>query len=143
MNEREILTVREFDAPRALIWKAWTDPRRLAQWWGPKGFRNTFDEFDVRAGGDWRFTMHGPDGTGYPNHIVFREIAEPGRLVLDHVSLPRFLITATFEDLGAKTRVAFSGVFETDEVFRAIKPMATQGNEEMFDRLQSLLAEMK
>jgi uncharacterized protein YndB with AHSA1/START domain len=139
---RELLTVRDFDAPRSLVWKAWTDPHHLARWWGPKGFTNTFDEFDFRVGGHWRFTMHGPDGTGYPNHIVFQEIAEPARLVMDHISLPHFLITVTFEDLGGRTRVSFSGVFDTEEVFQAIRPMATNGNEEMFDRLREHLAGM-
>ena len=67
LSDREIVTTRVFDAPRELVFKAWTDPDHLAKWWGPKGFTNTFQEFDMRPGGVWRFIMHGPDGVDYKN----------------------------------------------------------------------------
>ena len=59
---REIVSIRVFDFPRELVFNAWTDPEHLVHWWGPKGFTNTFHEFDLRPGGIWRFVMHGPDG---------------------------------------------------------------------------------
>ena len=77
--DREIVSARVFDAPRELVWKAWVDPKHVAQWWGPKGFTNTIHEMDVRPGGVWRFAMHGPDGTDYKNEIVFIEVVRPER----------------------------------------------------------------
>lgn len=68
--DREIATTRIFDAPRKLVWKAWTDPNHVAHWWGPNGFTNTIHEMNVAPGGVWRFMMHGPDGTDWPNKIV-------------------------------------------------------------------------
>jgi uncharacterized protein YndB with AHSA1/START domain len=81
LSDREIVTTRVFDAPRELVFKAWTDPDHLAQWWGPKGFTNTFQEFDMRPGGIWRFVMHGPDGVDHKNKSVFVEVVKPGRKV--------------------------------------------------------------
>src|SRR5450631_188479 len=83
-SDREIVITRVFDAPRELVFKAWTDPKHLVHWWGPNGFTNTFHEVDIRPGGVWRFTMHGPDGVDYPNRIVFEEIVKPERIVYAH-----------------------------------------------------------
>lgn len=69
--DREITISRVFNAPRELVFRAWTEPQHLAQWWGPKNFTNTFHQFDPRPGGDWRFIMHGPNGTDYPNYSVY------------------------------------------------------------------------
>src|SRR2546430_11151240 len=80
-SDREILLTRVFDAPRELVFKVWTDPEHVGRWWGPRGFTNTIHEMDVRPGGVWRFTMHGPDGVDYLNRIVFIEVARPERLV--------------------------------------------------------------
>lgn len=86
---RELVITRIFDAPRDLVFKALTDPKQVAQWWGPKGFTNPICEWDARAGGDIRVDMRGPDGNVYPMGGVFREIAPPERLV--------FTITAFFD----------------------------------------------
>lgn len=107
VSARELAATRIFDAQRELVFKAWTTPEHLAQWWGPRGFTNTFQEFDLRPGGVWRFIMHGPHGADYPNQSVFVEIVPPERIVLQHVSEPRFQVTAIFEDLGGKTRLTF------------------------------------
>src|SRR5579862_8930953 len=79
--EREVTITRTFAAPRALVFKAWTDPQHLAQWWGPKGFTNPVCEFDARVGGALRIHMRGPDGTIYPMEGVIRELVTPERLV--------------------------------------------------------------
>ncbi len=75
--EREIVATRVFDAPRALAFKAWTEPTHLARWWGPNGFTITTYEMDFRVGGAWRFVMHGPDGRDYQNENVYVEIVSP------------------------------------------------------------------
>jgi uncharacterized protein YndB with AHSA1/START domain len=70
-SERQIVTERVFNASRETVFSAWTHPELLKQWWDPKGFTNTFHEFDLRAGGHWKFTMHGPDGGNYANEKIW------------------------------------------------------------------------
>jgi uncharacterized protein YndB with AHSA1/START domain len=111
--DREIVATRVFDAPRELVFDMWTDPIHIAQWWGPKGFRNTIHQMDVRPGGQWRFVMHGPDGVDYKNEIVYTEVVRPERIAYDHVSGPRFRAVATFADEEGKTRLTVRMVFET------------------------------
>jgi uncharacterized protein YndB with AHSA1/START domain len=115
-DPRAIIGTREFDAPRALVFEAWTDPKHLSQWWGPDGFTTTTSAFDMRPGGVWRFVMHGPDGRGYENRVTFDEIVKNERLVYHHggddVEPVQFRTTVTFEDLSNnRTRVTLRGVF--------------------------------
>ena len=115
-GDRVISSTRVFDAPRELVFDAWTDPEAVAQWWGPNGFTITTFEMDVRPGGVWRFVMHGPDGRDYQNRIVYVEVQRPERIVYDHVTGPVFRATATFEDLGGKTKLTLVSVFESAEI---------------------------
>ena len=110
--EREITITRVFDAPRALVFKAWTDANELAQWWGPKGFTNPVCELDVRAGGAIRIHMRSPDGSVYPMKGEFREIVPPERLVFTNIAVDvagkpiiEGLTTVTFIERGGKTTV--------------------------------------
>lgn len=111
--ERELSTQRLIGAPRGRVFEAFRDPRELARWWGPRGFTNTFHEFDLRAGGKWRFTMHAPDGGSFANESVFVEVAPPERVVIRHESAPRFEMTITFEDRGGETLVGWRQTFPT------------------------------
>jgi uncharacterized protein YndB with AHSA1/START domain len=138
--DREIVTTRVISAPRELIWRAWTEPEHVRNWWGPKGFTNTFHEFDLRPGGKWRFIMHGPDGKDYPNESVFIEIRRPERLVFEHQSAPRFRATVLFEDFGGKTKITFRQLFELPEDYRRVKVFAVPANEENMDKLEAELA---
>src|SRR5262245_18024567 len=123
-----IITQREFDAPRALVFEVWTDPKHLAQWWGPQGFTTTTSAFDMRAGGVWRFVMHGPDGRDYDNRITFDEVVKPERIRYHHgggedVEPVQFHTTVTFEDLGHnRTRITLHATFpsaaERDRVIK-------------------------
>ena len=83
-DPRSIIGKRVLDAPRALVFSVWTDPKHLTQWWGPNGFTTTTYSFDFRPGGTWRFVMHGPDGRDYQNLITFEEIVPPERIVYRH-----------------------------------------------------------
>lgn len=140
---REIHSTRVFQAPRELVWRAWTEPEHLAQWWGPKGFRNTFQEFDFRPGGHWRFVMHGPDGQDYKNESVFVEITEPERIVFDHISGHFFRVVATFtEEAPNQTRISFRMIFRSAAECDRIRPIAQPGNEQNFDRLAAELERM-
>jgi uncharacterized protein YndB with AHSA1/START domain len=114
--DREIFATRLFDAPRELVFSTWTDPKHIANWWGPTGFRNTIQEMDVRPGGVWRFIMHGPDGRDYPNKIVYREIVRPERIVYDHESGPPFHVTVTFSEAGPWTKVSMHMLFASEKV---------------------------
>ena len=139
-HDREIVTTRVFDAPRERVFRAWTDPDHLAKWWGPKGFTNTFQEFDMKPGGVWRFVMHGPDGVDYKNKSVFVEVVKPERIVFQHVSGPRFKVTATFAEEAGKTRLIFRMLFETAAECAKVKVYAVEANEQNFDRLEAQLA---
>src|ERR1700752_5075895 len=105
--DREIVLSRLLNAPRELVFAVWTDPKHIAEWWGPNGFTNTIHEMEVKPGGVWLLTMHGPDGTDYPNKIVYEEIVKPEKLVYSHGSGmegdPGFHVTITFEAQGEKT----------------------------------------
>jgi uncharacterized protein YndB with AHSA1/START domain len=143
-SDREIVTTRVVDAPRERVWKAWTDPKQVAQWWGPNGFTNTIHEMDVRAGGVWRFVMHGPDGMDYKNKSIFEEIVKPGRLVYTHVSGPKFQATATFDEHGGKTTVTMRMLFDTAaERDRTVKVFgAVEGAKQTLERLNRHVAKM-
>ena len=149
-DPRSIIGTRVFDAPRELVWTAWTDPKHLAQWWGPNGFSTTTSAFDMRPGGVWRFVMHGPDGRDYENRITFDEIVKPERLVYHHgggedVEPVQFTTTVTFEDLGGKTRLTWRGVFPSAaERERVIKEYgADKGLVQTLSRLGEYLATME
>ena len=126
-DPRVMIGTREFDAPRDLVYAVFTDPKHLAQWWGPNGFTTTTLSFDMRPGGVWRFVMHGPDGRDYQNRITYEEVVPPQRLVYRHgggedVEPVHFRQTITFEDLGGRTRIIWRGDFpsaaERDRVIR-------------------------
>ena len=136
---RTLSTSRVFNVSPEALWAAWADPARLRQWWGPKGFTNSFEIFEFREGGDWRFVMHGPDGRDYPNHSSFVEIRPFSRIVIDHVAQPKFRLTATFEDLGGKTRLHFNQEFDTFETFAAVRHYAEPSNEQNLARLEEHL----
>lgn len=139
IREREIVANRIFDAPRELVWRAFTDPEHLQHWWEPKGFTNTFHVFELKPGGLWRFTMHGSDGRNYENENVFVEIDWLSRIVFDHVSDPQFRATLGFEALGEKTKLTFHQSFETEAAFEFVKPFAVPGLEQNLERLAERL----
>ena len=148
-SDREISLTRVFDAPRALVFRAWTEPEHLVRWLGPAGFTNTTQAIDIRPGGVWRFIMHGPDGTDYPNRIIFNEIVPPGRLVYTHDDDDRgaasaFQVTVTLEEQGARTLLTSRMVFPTAAAREHVvqKFHAIEGAHQTMDRLAAHLAQM-
>jgi uncharacterized protein YndB with AHSA1/START domain len=119
--ERELVITRIFDAPHALVFKAWTEPERLMRWWGPRGYMMTLCKMDLRPGSTYRFHMRSPEGTEHRSAGVFREVVEPERLVLtrawvDAEGKPghETLLTVTFADHGGKTLLTLhQEVFES------------------------------
>lgn len=136
-----VRTVQEFDVPREVLYNAWANPEQIAQWWGPRGFTNTFDTFDFQPGGDWIFTMHGPDGTGYPNHSIFTKIQAPSRIEFDHISGHKFHVIAEFDDLGNnRSKLTWRMIFEDAEEFEKVKEFVKKGNLQNVEKLQAFLA---
>jgi uncharacterized protein YndB with AHSA1/START domain len=112
LPEREVVITCIFDAPRELVFKMWTDPKYLADWWGPGVFTNPVCEVDARVGGAWRIVMRGPDGTDYPCGGVYREVVVPERLVFTNIATDKDgnpvldgLTTVIFDDHNGKTRL--------------------------------------
>jgi uncharacterized protein YndB with AHSA1/START domain len=137
---REIVNTRLFNVPREQLYEAWTDPGLLARWWGPKGFTNTFHAFSAEPDGEWVYTMHGPDGTDYPNRSIFREFDYPERLMLEHMEpMHHFKVIATFETEAGKTRLTFRMIFDTEAECERVRPYVPQANEQNLDRLEALV----
>lgn len=142
VGDLEFVNTRLFHTTRERLFQAWINPDYLKLWWGPRGFTNTFEVFDPRPGGDWRFVMHGPDGKNYPNHSVFVEITRPERIVFDHQGWPLFRVEATFAEEAGGTRLTFRMIFKVAAEFESLKTMIPEKNEENFDRLEAQLARM-
>src|SRR5204863_5640636 len=144
-SDREIIFTRTLPAPRELVWQAWTDPQHVVHWWGPKGFTNTIHEMNVRAGGVWRLTMHGPDGTNYPNIITFLEVTPPTRLVYDHgddVDPKLFHVTTDFIAEGARTKIVKRMRFRTAAERDERAKFGVEGHNTSMERLEEHLAKM-
>ncbi len=135
----EIISTRVIAFSPERVFGAFRDSRLLAQWWGPKGFKNTFHEFDFRPGGHWRFVMHGPDGTDYKNENVFGEIVEPGIIVVKHVSWPKFELAVTLAEEKGKTGITWRMRFESADDYAKVQAVCVEANQQNFDRLEAVL----
>jgi len=146
--ENELVFTRIYDAPRALVFDAWTDPKRIGKWWGPKDFTTTTKVMEVKVGGRWEYIMHGPDGADYPNKSVYIEVEKPRRLVFSNTGGkaddPHLTcqMCVTFEEIGGKTKLTLRMIFpSTDAVSRAKKYGAETGGYETLGRLAAFMRE--
>ena len=141
--ETIITSTRIFPVSQELLFRAWSEPEHLKNWWGPAGFTNTFHEFDFRVGGRWRFTMHGPEKGNYENDCEFIKIEAPSLIAWKRYSQPLFQIWAVFESVSAdSTKLVFNMVFDDVETCRKMKPFVVDKNEENFDKLEVELDNM-
>jgi uncharacterized protein YndB with AHSA1/START domain len=146
--EREIVISRLINAPREVVFQAFTEIRHLSRWWGPEGFTTTTRAFEFRVGGDWDFVMHGPDGTEYQEWISWTEITPPERIGLLHGEVRgdpnAFESTLTFTTDGAATRIEMRTLFPTkalrDEAVE--KYHATEGGEQTLGKLAAYATEI-
>ncbi len=139
----EIVSARLFDVPREKLFRAFSEPEELARWWGPQGFTNTFEQFDLRPGGRWQFVMHAPDGTDYPNAKEFIEVSPPERVVFRHVQHAHgFTMTMTFVEVDGKTHLTWRMRFESLEEAERVRKFVEAANEENLDRLAAHVASM-
>ncbi len=143
--DREVVLSRVLDAPRELVWEAWTNPKHIVNWWGPNGFTTTIEKIDLRVGGEWKYMMVGPDGTRYPNHMVYKEITPLSKLVSDHGDGERvwFEVSVTFQEAGGGTLVTLRQLFPSkesrDEVVE--KSGAIEGGKQHFAKLEAYIKE--
>ena len=133
-----IISSRVFNTDGNTMFRAWTEANHLSKWWGPNGFSNTFHTFDLRPGGDWKFTMHGPNGQDYLNECTFLKI-EPGQIIWRHHSKPVFHINVNFEEFAGRTKVIYAMIFETPQEREKLREFVAEKNEENFDRLEVVL----
>lgn len=140
VKNAQIISSRVLKASVHVVWKAFADPQLLQRWWGPKGFTNTFHEFDLRPGGRWVLTMHGPEKGNYENSAVFT-VVEPGKLVAwRRISQPHFNMEVALEEVtGQTTRITFRMMFRTEEECNKIRRFAEPNNQENFDRLEQVI----
>ena len=138
VEARSFLHNRLIDAPRERVFRAFSDPAHLAKWWGPNGFSSTFETFDLREGGHWKFVMHGPDGKNYPNENVFTELDAPRRVVIEHIVGHHFVLTIEFiEEADGKTLVQWLQTFDSAEERERIAVFVIEANEHNLDRLEA------
>lgn len=142
----DIRIQRSYDAPLQAVWDAWTDPAQAAQWWGPRGFTLTTHSKDVRTGGSWVYTMHGPDGTDYPNKAVYLEVEPLAKLVYDHggndEQPPMFRVTVLFAEVDGKTSMDMRMSLPSPEAAAQTRQFIRQaGGDATWDRLAEYLAQ--
>lgn len=141
----DIKLIREFDAPLNLVWDAWCDPDQVAQWWGPRGFTLTTESKDLRAGGTWKYTMHGPDGTDYPNLTKYIEVEKYKKMVYDHgateTTAPMFRVTVLFSEASGKTKMDMTMSLSSPEAAEKTRAFIKKASgESTWDRLAEYLA---
>ena len=148
-SEREIEITRLLNAPRELVFDVWTSPRHVGNWWGPNGFTITTKKMDARAGGEWVYTMHGPDGRNYPNRIRYVEFVRPEKLVYLHDTgvdndPQEFQSTITFEVAGKQTKVTLKSLFKSKEArdFVVREFGAIEGAKQHLAKLDAYLSEL-
>jgi len=142
-SDREMVITRVIAAPAAMVFAAFTDPEHIGKWWGPNGFTTTTHEMDFRVGGIWRYTMHGPDGTDYPNYVTYTGIEKPKRIAYDHGSNAQhpseFKAEITFKPEGAGTQVGLRMIVGAAERDHYVKFGAVEGGQQTLERLAAYL----
>ena len=127
------------------MWEVFTQPKHLVSWWGPTGFTTTNESMEVKVGGRWKFVMHGPDGTNFPDLVTYLDVARPERLVYRHGSQDeadedQFYVTITFEAVGEKTRLTLRQLHKSAAQATEVRKYAVEGGNQTLDRLTAYLA---
>jgi uncharacterized protein YndB with AHSA1/START domain len=145
-RRNEIRLTREYDALVSAVWDAFTDPDQVAQWWGPRGFTLTTHSKDLRPGGIWHYTMHGPDGIDYPNWTLYHEVEDRRKLVYDHGATadrpPLFRVTVLFSEAKGRTTMELTMTLPSAEEAEATRRFIKDaGGNSTWDRLAEYLDE--
>jgi uncharacterized protein YndB with AHSA1/START domain len=139
-TDLEIVSSRVLEVSIENLYNAFADPDKLRIWWGPEGFTNTIHEFDLKPGGKWLLTMHGPDKGNYENSSIF-EFVNPLELIRwKRLSQPLFDMEVGFKSIDeAHSQISFRMIFESPELCNKMKPFVVPKNEENFDRLEQMI----
>jgi uncharacterized protein YndB with AHSA1/START domain len=142
-ENREMRIKRAFKAPIEIMWEVWTSPDHIINWWGPNGFSSTIHKMDFKEGGEWNLTLHGPDGTDFPNRSIFKEIIPFKKIVFEHFN-PHFITTVLFESKGSETHIDWSMQFDTAEMREIIVKAhkADEGQKQNIERLEKYLSKL-
>lgn len=139
--DNEIYSSRVLNVPKEVAYQAFANPEHLEKWWGPEGFTNTIHEFDLRPGGKWIVTMHGPEKGNYENSSVFNTIIENQLIAWSRISQPIFDMEVEFGKINeSQCKISFRMIFNSVEESNKIRKFALPKNEENFDRLEKELA---
>lgn len=143
MQTQELKTIKTINAPIEKIWEVWTNPDHLVKWWGPNGFTNTIHQMDLKKGGEWKMTMHGPDGTNFPNRSVFLEIIPNEKIVFEHFN-PHFITTVRFDYVDSATRIEWSMLFDSPEMYEIVVKAhkADEGQKQNLEKLEKYISDL-
>ena len=144
VENRQLRMKRMFKAPVELVWEAWTKPEHISKWWGPNGFTTTIHKMDFQEGGEWKLTMHGPDGTNYPNKSIYKEIIPFEKIVFEHIN-PHFFTTVIFTKHGEGTEIDWSMLFDSAEMLETIVKAhkADEGLKQNLEKLSAYLTKLR
>ncbi len=140
IEDRTMRTARVLPFSVGKVYGAFASPDLLAAWWGPEGFTNTFEVFEFRAGGQWKFVMHGPDGRHYPNESVFVQLEPDSKVVIEHACAPFFTLTVLLVPVPGGTHLSWEQAFADATTARAVRHIVGPANEQNLDRLTQVLA---
>ena len=139
VEDRTMRTSRTLPFPPMAVYGTFASPDLLALWWGPDGFANTFEVFEFKVGGKWKFVMHGPDGKNYPNESVFAQLKPGSKVVIEHVCAPYFTLTVKLVPVAGGTQVSWEQVFADAKTAQAVKHIVGPANEQNLDRMTRVL----
>lgn len=132
-------TSRVLPHPPEAVYSAIANPDVLATWWGPEGFTNTFEVFEFKANGRWKFVMHGPDGKTYQNDSEFVTVIPNCKVVIEHLSVPHFILSIELKPVATGTYLQWTQTFDDSKTAEAVKHIAEPANEQNLDRLTAAL----
>lgn len=136
-------TSRDIPATVEQVFAAISHSERRVRWWGPAGFTNTSHSCEFKTGGHWSLTMHGPDGTNYPNEYIFVEVSAPEKVIIKHPSEPKFTLTITLAPSKTGTLVSWAQAFENAEVAKRIEHIVVPANDQNLERLSAEVTRKK
>jgi uncharacterized protein YndB with AHSA1/START domain len=138
-EDRTLRTQRIVPYPPQAVYNAFASAEMLASWWGPDGFTNSFETFEFKVGGHWKFVMHGPDGNNYPNKSIFGALEPASIVVIKHDCHPYFTLTVRLTEVAGGTHLTWEQAFEDSRTAQAVKSIVGPANEQNLDRLTRVL----
>lgn len=143
IEDRSLRINRKLKATIDQVWEVWTDPVLIPNWWGPDGFTTTIHQMDLQEGGEWKLTLHAPDGTNYPNRSIFKEIIQYEKIAFEHFN-PHFFTTVIFISDGEETQLEWTMVFDSIEIYETVVKAhkADEGLRQNVEKLEKYLSEI-